>query len=330
MSGGHHGSLADYRRPGPVVVLDDDSAFLEMLGMTLPSDMDIRLYTDPDLCVEFLLRQVPFLETDAWAHREIIDQSRRGKSLIQLMAAYWAKHTERVGLAQVLMLDYSMPRGAGTRYLASLRSWPGRRVLLTGMDDMDAVEPFVRAGQIESVIHKQMTGMSKHLVSEIRALMASASTDIAHIWHNELTASQEAVLETRGVRKGLHELAQARCVEYVLLAKPFGVFGLDAAANFHWLHLTSAADLDAAATEAIRRGLPASVVQDVRSGAQVLDADLLEAVAVDRAASAYAAFSIGPGRRLFGAWIPVPEVMVKPFPYREWLASNRTRAVIEA
>lgn len=313
-----------------MVVLDDDSAFLEMLGMTLPSDLDVRLYTDPDLAVDFLLRQTPFIEADTWAHREIIDQSRRGKSLIHLVAAYWAKHSERVGLAQVLVVDYNMPRGAGTRYISSLHGWPGRRVLLTGMDDVEAVEPFVRAGQIESVIPKQMTGMSKHLVAELRALVASAPSQIAKLWRSELTATQDAVLAVRSVAKPLHEVARARCIEYVILPKPFGVLGLDADGTFHWLQLVLAEGLDAAATEAVRRGVPARTVNDVQSGAQLLDVDLLAAVAVDGDVTAHPAFAIGPGRRLFGAWLPVPDVMAKPYPYREWLKTNSTRSIIGA
>jgi len=327
---GHSATFVEHRRPGPVVVLDDDSAFLEMLGMTLPSELDVRLYTDPDLCVDSLLRQIPSVQADAWAHREILEKSRRGTSLIQLMTSYWARHTERMGLAQVLVLDYNMPRASGTHYLGGLQGWQGRRILLTGLDDMEAVEPFVEAGHIESVIHKKMQGMSRHLVSELRSLLASAPTEVSRIWRDALTSSQRGALAAPGVSRELHELVQARCVEFVILPKPFGVLGLDAEGDVHWLQLAEPSATGEMATEAIRRGLPAALVHEVHSGTCLLDADLLEAVASDRAVSAYPAFSLGAGRRLLGAWLPLPDGIVKPLGYLEWLAANRNRSVIES
>jgi len=323
-------SLPDYRRPGPVVVLDDDSAFLEMLGMTLPEDLDLRLYTDPDRCIEFLLSQVPFIEMEAWAHRDIMDRARHGgESLVRMMLSFWAQQTERVGLAQLLVLDYNMPRGTGAAYLGKLHGWPGRRVLLTGMEDVEAVESTVHAGKIDSVIHKQMLGMSGHLVNEIRTLVSNAPNEVALAWRNALSPGQAALLGARGVAKELHALVQARCVEYVLLPKPFGVLGLDAQANIHWLQLADTTELNNLATDAVRRGLPAALVSEVRAGARLLDVDLHNAAGIDAAPTGYGAIPIGAGRRLLGAWMTLGQVPVRPPAYRDWLAANRTRAVIE-
>ena len=46
-----------FRRPGTVVVLDDDVDFLAMLSMALPRNWHINLFSRAESCIQYLAHQ---------------------------------------------------------------------------------------------------------------------------------------------------------------------------------------------------------------------------------------------------------------------------------
>ena len=101
-----------YRRPGGVVFLDDDPAYLEMLAEVMPEHWPIRLFTRPADCIAYLQQEPAEREADTWRQMDILDKWRSGQGLIPQILRYWREAaTWRFGLAQVCVVDYSMPAG---------------------------------------------------------------------------------------------------------------------------------------------------------------------------------------------------------------------------
>jgi len=99
-----------YRRPGGVVFLDDDLAYLEMLAEVMPEHWPVRLFTRPSDCIRYLEPEPALQEADHWRHKDILDRWHQGQSLIAQILAYWREAGSwRFGLSQVCVVDCSMP-----------------------------------------------------------------------------------------------------------------------------------------------------------------------------------------------------------------------------
>ena len=78
-----------YRRPGGVVFLDDDPAYLEMLAEVMPEHWPIRLFTRPADCIAYLQQEPAEREADTWRQMDILDKWRSGQGLIPQILRYW-------------------------------------------------------------------------------------------------------------------------------------------------------------------------------------------------------------------------------------------------
>ena len=121
-----------YRRPGSVILLDDDTDFLGMLLMTLPSNWNIEAFSSPDACLNYLQREPAQWDADLRAHQNIVEQWHAGTPLIPQILRYWQENPDRYKLTRVCAVDYQMPQMDGLQTLGELRGWPGHRVMMTG------------------------------------------------------------------------------------------------------------------------------------------------------------------------------------------------------
>src|SRR3569832_2603490 len=166
-------NLPLFHRPGTIVFLDDDPDYLEMLSLVLPRHWHVKLFTQPNECINYLQQAPPFWEADAWNQQQIIEQWRGGKPLIPQVLDYWARYTERYAPARVGVVDYSMPSMDGLEVLSELIEWPGSRVLLTGQaDEQIAVHAFNR-GLLDQFIPKQSPDIAGTLVAAVNHLLTT-------------------------------------------------------------------------------------------------------------------------------------------------------------
>ena len=78
ISGGPLDRLALYQRPGSVVLLDDDIDFLGMLLMTLPRNWNIKAFSNPHACLNYLQKEPAQWDADLGAHQHIVEQWQAG------------------------------------------------------------------------------------------------------------------------------------------------------------------------------------------------------------------------------------------------------------
>jgi CheY-like chemotaxis protein len=273
-----------YRRAGGVVFLDDDPAYLEMLAEVMPEHWPVRLFTRPSECINYLQQEPPELDADSWRHREIIDRWHSGQSLIAQILRYWREADPwRYGLAQVCVVDYSMPAMNGLQVLEELAGWPGARVLLTGRaDEQIAVQAF-NAALIEQYVPKQASEISRRLTHSIQRLLDEPWGSQAQAWRASLSREQLAVITAPSIARQLKAFAETlRWVEHVVIGDPFGVLGLDDTGQATWLQIEHERRLDDLAEVAACGGLSGSDLEDIRAGRSLFDGEFQLAIGSDR------------------------------------------------
>ncbi len=322
--------LSLFQRPGTVVFLDDDIDYLEMLGMVLPRQWHIRLFSRPNDCINYLQQEPPFWEADAWNQQQMVDLWRAGKPLIPQILAYWTKYSERWALSRVCVVDYSMPSMNGLDVLDELVDWPGARMLLTGQaDEQIAVSAFNR-GLIDQFIAKQSADISNRLIDAVARLVAVPSARHAQIWRATLKPEQNALLRIPSVNKELSEFVESRWIEYVVIGDPFGVLGIDNQGHVSWLQLETEAGLNDMADIAIAEGLDSDTVEDIRAGRKLVNLELRQALGRGVLVERHTAFSLGRDEKLLGAFFALPTQFCPPVTssYGQWLTRQGARKAL--
>jgi CheY-like chemotaxis protein len=318
-----------FHRPGTVVFLDDDHDYLEMLALVLPRDWHVKLFLRPVECINYLQKEPPFWEADAWNQQQLIDQWRGGKPLLPQVLGYWSKYTERYALTRVCVVDYSMPAMDGLQALGELVDWPGSRVLLTGQaDEQVAVRAFNR-GLIDQFIAKQAPDISRRLIEAVEHLLATPNARHAQTWRVTLTPEQNALLRLPSVSRDLAAFASKHWVEHVALGEPFGVLGMDAAGNVSWLQLETMDGFKALAELAELEGVGSAGLAEIRAGKKLADFELRQALGRTGVAELNPAFAVGKDAGLFGGVFKLDPVHCPDTAnsYQNWLNRQERRSV---
>lgn len=318
-----------FHRPGTVVFLDDDPDYLEMLALVLPRQWHVRLFVDPNECINYLQQEPPFWEADAWNQQQLVDQWRAGKPLIPQILAYWSRYTERYALTRVCVFDYSMPSMDGLSALAELVDWPGSRVLLTGQaDEQLAVRAFNR-GLIDQFIAKQAPDITGRLVEAVAHLLSASNPRHAQIWRATLSPEQNALLRIPSLGRDLSAFAAKHWVEHVVIGDPFGVIGLNAQGRASWLQLETRDGLKALAELAQIEGVSAPALDELRQGRKLANLELRQAFGRSEPVQLQSAFTLGEDGGLLAAVFEL-DASHEPDPansYENWLARQGKRMV---
>ncbi|RYX96400.1 MAG: response regulator [Comamonadaceae bacterium] len=318
-----------FQRPGTVVFLDDDPDYLDMLALVLPRNWRVLLFLRPHDCINHLQQEPPIWEADAWNQQHMVEQWREGLPLIPQVLEYWGQNTERFALAQVCVVDFSMPAMDGLQALGELVDWPGSRVLLTGQADEQVAVKAFNQGLIDQFIAKQTADISRRLIDAVEHLLATPNARHAQIWRSTLTPEQTALLRVPSVSRDLSEFASKRWVEHVTLGDPFGVLGMDAAGRVSWLQLEPAGGLGELVQLAEAAGLAAPAISDIRQGKKLVDLELRQALGRTTPPELNPAFLIGREQSLLGALFNI-EPGFCPDPansYSSWLGRQGKRVV---
>lgn len=318
-----------FHRPGSVVFLDDDPAYLEILAMVLPRKWHLRMFLRPAQCIYHLHREPRRWEQDRWDQQTMVDLWRQGKPLIPQILQYWARTPERHALSHVCVVDFSMPGMDGLQALSELTDWPGARILLTGQaDERVAVGAFNR-GLIDHYIPKQDPDVAARLTEAIESLCDRPHEQHNAIWRATLRPDQLDLLSTPGLQQGLRRFATRQWVEYVVIGQPFGVLGLDGQGQASWLQLETREGLPAVAELAELQGADAQALQDIRSGRCLLPLEVRQALALQGPGEPLPAFSPTQDGRLLASLCELP-ASVLPAPLlgqQRWLAMQARQRI---
>ncbi|MFN3736100.1 MAG: response regulator [Hydrogenophaga sp.] len=318
-----------FHRPGSILFLDDDTDYLEMLGMVVPAHWQAELFSRPAGFAARMQDEPGRWEADAQRQVQMVEAWRQGQALVPLVLRYWADHPERYALARTCVVDYAMPGTNGLTVLNNMLDWPGSRVLLTGQaDEQIAVQAF-NDGLIDQFVPKQATDITRHLLGVLRKLGYAAHPRLNAIWRGTLRPAQQSVLQMPSVTKALQNHTQQHWVEYVVLGEPFGLLGLDAQGGVHWLQLETADGLRDLAELAATVGLRYDVTRAIETGQCLAAIELHQQLGASGPVRTAPAQELGDDGVLFGAQFDLsPSELPAPIlGYREYLQQHDHRQV---
>lgn len=318
-----------FHRPGSILFLDDDTDYLEMLGMVVPAHWQAELFSRPAGFAARMQDEPARWEADAQRQVQMVEAWRQGQALVPLVLRYWAEHPERYALASTCVVDYAMPGTNGLNVLNNMLDWPGSRVLLTGQaDEQIAVQAF-NDGLIDQFVPKQATDITRHLLGVLRKLGHAPHTRLNAIWRGTLRPAQQSLLQMPSVAKALQNHTQQNWVEYVVLGEPFGLLGLDAAGRAHWFQLEASDGLHDLAELAATVGLRYDTTRAIESGQCLAAIELHQQLGLSGPVRTAPAQEVGDDGVLYGAHFPLDtaELPAPILGYREYLQQHDHRQV---
>ncbi len=318
-----------YHRSGSLVFLDDDIDYLEMLGMVVPTSLQVELFSRPTAFVARMSEEPARWESDAGRQLQMLELWRQGRPLLPQVLRYWGSHPARYQLAQTCVVDFQMPGMDGLKVLNHLLDWPGSRILLTGQaDDQIAIEAFNK-GLIDQFIPKQTADIAGRLMTTLIRLSQQAHPRLNTVWRTALKSSQQTILEQPSIASALLSMARDRWIEYVVLGEPFGMLGLDAQGECDWLQLEPTAGLKDVADLARSAGLGFELVRSIQNGNVLPAVEMHQQLGAIGTARTEQAIPIGEGGLLVGALfhLPASELPVPIYPYRNFLEQQSARTL---
>lgn len=303
-------ALSMCHRPGAVVLVDDDPAFLEMMQVAAPPAWQLRTFSHPSGCVAALKREVEEAEQDLWKQQEVAKLAIVGASVIPLVLRYFLLASTRRSLVRVALVDYAMPAYSGLYLLREVADWPGLRVLLSGTADETVATVAFNARLIDRYIAKQVPDIGRQIVAAVDELISSPDARHQQLWLGTLAREQAELLRDTAASAQLGAFLHANFVEWIIAGQPFGAVALDAAGRAFWVQLADAAHAGPLADAAMAAGLSASEVAAIRSGHALCDVELRRCVAL-RGATLAPAVRLGGAEGMLAAIHPVGDEIME-------------------
>lgn len=318
-------------RPGSILFLDDDTDYLDMLGMVIPGHIQIELFSRPAGFARRMAEETARWETDATLQLQMIDRWRNGVPLLPQILRYWSTQPERYRLVQSCVVDYAMPGTDGLTVLNTLLDWPGSRVLLTGQaDEQIAVKAF-NSGLIDQFVPKQTHDITRHLLGVLRKLAQTPHVRLNTLWRTVLTPEQQSLLQIPAVVEALQHISQTRWVEHVVLGAPFGMLGVTIDGNCEWLQLEPVSGLPGLAELAGSAGMDFETVRAVRAGERLAAVELHQQLGLRGPIRVAPAQPLDEDGLLTSALFPLEASEHPPLPaYRTMLRAAEHRTVDDA
>lgn len=318
-----------YHRSGSLIFLDDDIDYLEMLGMVVPTFLQVELFSRPTAFIARMNEEPARWESDAGLHLQMIERWRHGHHLLPQVLRYWGSNPARYQLAQTCVVDFAMPGLNGLKVLEALMDWPGSRILLTGQaDESIAIQAF-NNGLIDQFIPKQTADIAGRLMTTLIKLARTPHPRLNTVWRTALQPHHQAALEVPSVTEALLQQARERWIEYVVLGEPFGMLGLDAEGRCEWLQLEPTSGLKDVADLARSAGLGFDNVRAIQAGTLLPAVELHQQLGLQGPVRTEQAVAIGDDGLLVGALFALEEsdLPLPIYPYRNFLDMQGVRSI---
>ncbi|MDO8905562.1 response regulator [Hydrogenophaga sp.] len=320
-----------FHRPGSILFLDDDPDYLDMLGMVVPANWQIELFSRPSGFSERMRQEPARWEADANLQLQMIDRWRHGQPLIPQVLRYWGNNPSRYNLAKTCVIDFAMPGTNGLQVLDTLLDWPGSRVLLTGQaDEQIAVQAF-NNGLIDQFVPKQAPDITRLLMGVLRRLSIAPHARVNALWRGALQPVQQSILQIPSVSQALQAYVEQHWVEYAVLGQPFGLLGLDATGRCHWLQLEVASSLGDLAELVATAGLAFDVVRSVQAGRLLAAVELHQQLGLRGPVRTAQAIPMGNDGMLLAASFPLEahELPQPIYGYQHVLGGTDSRSICD-
>lgn len=162
--------------PTKVVMIDDNLSFLENLRLTIDDYQNVQIYSNPLLGIKNLSEYQSVLSTTDIISDLDLDEIDEENAL----SINYTKLNEIINYKEeisVLVVDYSMPEMNGIEFFNKTKSFPAKKIMLTGeADNQIAVNAF-NQGLIDRFIVKSGEKVNETLLQYVNELKAQYFID---------------------------------------------------------------------------------------------------------------------------------------------------------
>ncbi len=267
-----------YYHPTSVVVIDDDSDFLQSFSFRFGDSWLCETFDNPNRALEFIKQRDAgrqhlgrFLtpsserpEDSEFDHRDQL-VGFRASEISELLG-----DQRRFGQVSVMVVDYDMPSMTGLDVCEKLNGLPIRKILLTGKVGREIAVKAFNSSLIDSFLEKQDPNLSKQLQEQVNRLQDAyfaGTTDIIASLH---AMGDGVFLQDEVFRLMFKSLMnQYDVVEYYAIVNPLGVIlGLENG-QVMFLRIADEDELNAQIEIAESQGAPMELMMRLREGAEL-------------------------------------------------------------
>ncbi len=238
-----------YFCPGTLALLDDNSAFLENLCLNLGITQRQRVFTAPQAALDFL-QHTTIATQSTWlsVNKETDIDSEFGQLIeLHIPAIHQTiYHTQRFTDMPVIIVDYAMPGMNGLEFCRALQHLPIKKIMLTGVANLDiAVEGF-NQGIIDKFILKQdASALLPELRASIMQLQWAYYQHLSQPMHYQLNLQGDHCLFEPTFAAVFQQLCQQHQIaEFYLLDSSGSFLLLDATGTTYLLAVKSERDME--------------------------------------------------------------------------------------
>lgn len=268
-------AIPSFSFPTTVLMIDDNIEFLKSVAIGLPADASTySFYSDPKTALKLINEKyesdgiaqgiVNLIDEDEFEHRTIDINVR---DIYRIMY-----NRTRFQQISTVVVDYHMPGMDGIEFCKSIKNPHIQKILLTSIVDESKAIEVLNEGLINTFIRKQSPNIMQQLSQALAQAQNRYFLHLSHIVQQVVSFSpEESALSDPAFVDLFHRLyREFGAVEHYLTEFLGSFVFLDADGNHYGLFTRNKDQLDfyCEAKEAERA--PASVIDELRSGRQVL------------------------------------------------------------
>jgi len=266
--------MTAFYHPTSVLVLDDDSLFLESLDFQFSDELSCQTFTRPDAALEHLRSQAAQHPNFAryfkdCSEMDLGSEARRGDRMLRLQLSELRSivdDSSRHQRVSVAVVDYDMPKMTGVEFCRTIRDLPVKTILLTGKAGLETAITAFNEGVIDRFLQKQDSNVSATLRREIKRLQRDYFADISNPISSALALRNPSFFVDPSFIDLFQELAEKnRVVEHYACASPPGVMMRDADGNEMFLLVSDQNTANSQCEVAEKESAPSNMVDLLRS-----------------------------------------------------------------
>jgi CheY-like chemotaxis protein len=234
-----------YQHPTTVVLIDDNSNFLNVVSEQLQNEgLEVLAFTDPFKAISAINQQN--LNNPLKTHCCEIEEGYNNEMQVDLekLSTYSKDNPNRNKEISVVICDYNMPELKGDDVFASLAPPYIQKLMLTGEADLSTAVSLLNNRIIDNFVKKGPTEGMDHLLQKVRTLQGNYFTAIQKFLLESVFTKDNLVF-TNSYQKLVNHLVQRKnIIERYTINQNGSLLMLDKNGKEHWLHVASPEEMD--------------------------------------------------------------------------------------
>jgi FixJ family two-component response regulator len=225
--------ILPFYHPTSVVLVDDDSTFLESMEFALCDDFNCQTFENPKEAVVYLREKVSsaamqeenlLFPTSSQSDSTFLDPGDRTIGVKASFVPNLLADRDRFDRHSVLIVDYSMPGMNGIELLQEIRDLPICKILLTGKADEKVGIDAFNKGLIDCFLTKHDAALVDQLPDRVKELQYAFFQRISKILSSIVSLEfTDFIKDPIFHARFLEVKEQFGAVEYYLVSEPQGI-----------------------------------------------------------------------------------------------------------